>query len=246
MNRFGETARGLARNPLGIIALFIVLVYGFASLVVGIGANLDSATTMVLVWFMVLFPILVLLVFAWLVSRHHTKLYSPRDYGQGEFLQMVLQTRPALQTFPIVPSSPPSQQSPVTPSEERARETPNLATRAERIEERESLYKRFRGVFIVHALAPSIREGQEYDIFIYIKRHRDEPLIDVTRAQFFFGRHWGDRVIEGQREGDVIGVRVSADGPFLGTCLVTFADGEQVSLYRYIDLEMGEVIARGA
>jgi hypothetical protein len=25
---FGETAKGLARNPLGIIALFIVLVYG--------------------------------------------------------------------------------------------------------------------------------------------------------------------------------------------------------------------------
>jgi Na+(H+)/acetate symporter ActP len=30
---FGDVAKGLARNPLGIIALFIVLVYGFASLV---------------------------------------------------------------------------------------------------------------------------------------------------------------------------------------------------------------------
>lgn len=29
---FNETAVNLARNPLGIIALFIVLVYGFASL----------------------------------------------------------------------------------------------------------------------------------------------------------------------------------------------------------------------
>jgi hypothetical protein len=28
---FGETAKSLARNPLGIVALFIVLVYGFAS-----------------------------------------------------------------------------------------------------------------------------------------------------------------------------------------------------------------------
>jgi hypothetical protein len=28
---FGDVAKGLARNPLGIIALFIVLVYGFAS-----------------------------------------------------------------------------------------------------------------------------------------------------------------------------------------------------------------------
>lgn len=30
---FGQTAKGLARNPLGIIALFIVLVYGVAGLV---------------------------------------------------------------------------------------------------------------------------------------------------------------------------------------------------------------------
>src|SRR5271170_5271889 len=27
---FGETAKSLARNPLGIIALFIVMIYGFA------------------------------------------------------------------------------------------------------------------------------------------------------------------------------------------------------------------------
>jgi hypothetical protein len=38
-----------------------------------------------------------------------------------------------------------------------------------------------------------------------------------------------------------MGVRLSAYGPFLCTCLVTFEDGEQVSLYRYIDFEMGEV-----
>ena len=31
--RFVDAAKGLARNPLGIIALFIVLVYGLASLV---------------------------------------------------------------------------------------------------------------------------------------------------------------------------------------------------------------------
>lgn len=30
--KFGETAKSLARNPLGIIALFIVMVYGFAAL----------------------------------------------------------------------------------------------------------------------------------------------------------------------------------------------------------------------
>ena len=90
MNRFGETARGLSQNPLGIIALFIVLVYGFASLVVGLGNGLDASSRTPLIWFMVLFPTLVLIVFAWLVSQHHDKLYSPGDYGAGEFL--LLQT----------------------------------------------------------------------------------------------------------------------------------------------------------
>ena len=39
----GDTAKGLARNPLGIIALFIVLVYGFASLVTAFAGSFTSA-----------------------------------------------------------------------------------------------------------------------------------------------------------------------------------------------------------
>jgi hypothetical protein len=77
---FGNTAKKLTHNPLGIIALFIVLVYAFASLVVGFGANLEQTQKTPLIWFLVLFPVLVLLVFAWLVSRHHMKLYAPTDY----------------------------------------------------------------------------------------------------------------------------------------------------------------------
>jgi hypothetical protein len=77
---FGNTATKLTHNPLGIIALFIVLVYAFASLVVGLGANLEQSQKTPLIWFLVLFPVLVLIVFAWLVSRHHMKLYAPTDY----------------------------------------------------------------------------------------------------------------------------------------------------------------------
>ena len=41
MGNFLAVAPKLAKNPLGIIALFIVLVYGFAALVVGTdGGNL--------------------------------------------------------------------------------------------------------------------------------------------------------------------------------------------------------------
>lgn len=81
---FGDTAKGLARNPLGIIALFIVLVYGFASLVTAFGASLTAQERLPLIYFLVLFPVLVLGVFAWLVSRHAGKLYSPSDYKNEE------------------------------------------------------------------------------------------------------------------------------------------------------------------
>ena len=40
VGQFGSVATGLARNPLGIIALFIVLVYGFAALVTALGGGL--------------------------------------------------------------------------------------------------------------------------------------------------------------------------------------------------------------
>jgi len=42
LKSFSEAAKGLTKNPLGIIALFIVLVYGFASLVTLFGSSLTS------------------------------------------------------------------------------------------------------------------------------------------------------------------------------------------------------------
>jgi hypothetical protein len=81
LDSFGKTAQRLATNPLGIIALFIVLVYGIAGIVFGTSAQyLESNQKTIIVWFLVLFPVLVLGVFAWLVTKHHTKLYAPRDF----------------------------------------------------------------------------------------------------------------------------------------------------------------------
>lgn len=77
---FGGVATGLARNPLGIIALFIVLVYGFASLVTVFADKLVPQERILLVWFMVSFPILVLAAFTWLVTRHSSALFAPSDF----------------------------------------------------------------------------------------------------------------------------------------------------------------------
>lgn len=81
---FGETAKSLSRNPLGIIALFIVLVYGFASLVAAFAGSFTAAERLPLIYFLILFPILVLCVFAWLVSKHSGKLFAPSDFKNEE------------------------------------------------------------------------------------------------------------------------------------------------------------------
>lgn len=91
---FAKSAKDLSRNPLGIIALFIVLVYGFACLLFGFSASdLESEERQPIIWFVVLFPLVVLALFGWLVSRHHDKLYAPTDYRDDEsFLKTLKQS----------------------------------------------------------------------------------------------------------------------------------------------------------
>ena len=91
MNDFMINAKGLAKNPLGIIALFISLIYGFASLVLGFAADsLKDNERIIFIWFLVTFPIIVLGVFVYLVVLHHKKLYSPTDFRDDKsFLETI-------------------------------------------------------------------------------------------------------------------------------------------------------------
>jgi len=89
MKGFGETAKSLARNPLGIIALFIVLVYGFASLVAIFAGSFTSAERLALIYFLIFFPVLVLGVFSWLVSKHSGSLFGPSDFkNEDNYIKM--------------------------------------------------------------------------------------------------------------------------------------------------------------
>lgn len=70
-----------ARNPLGIVALFISLIYGMSALLLGASVHsLLPYNQTILVVFIAIFPFVVLVVFGWLVAFHHTKLYGPADY----------------------------------------------------------------------------------------------------------------------------------------------------------------------
>jgi hypothetical protein len=78
-----------ARNPLGVIGLFISLIYGFANWMLGSSAStLQSSERLIIIWFIVVFPVLILAAFCYLVIKHHGKLYAPKDYKKDEsFLQ---------------------------------------------------------------------------------------------------------------------------------------------------------------
>lgn len=85
---FGQTAALLARAPLGIIALFIVLIHSVATLLLAFGVplHLEPRDRSALVLFLVLFPVVVLGVFAWLVAgkKRYLHLYSPDAYPDRE------------------------------------------------------------------------------------------------------------------------------------------------------------------
>jgi hypothetical protein len=87
---FGRTAEKLSRNPLGIIALFIVLAHAFASSILAFSSRLQNGQQWALILFVVLFPLIVLTIFTYLVVKHHIKLYAPADFRSDEsFLKSV-------------------------------------------------------------------------------------------------------------------------------------------------------------
>ena len=77
------------RNPLGIIALFLSVIYGIAGYVISNGfSNLHGCCERLpLIYFIVFFPLIVLGVFTYLVVEHNEKLYAPKDFdNQDGFL----------------------------------------------------------------------------------------------------------------------------------------------------------------
>lgn len=71
----------IVRNPLGVIGLFIWLIYSIAGLVFASSASeLSYSIQLILALFVVMFPAAILAVFYILVTKHHKKLYAPSDY----------------------------------------------------------------------------------------------------------------------------------------------------------------------
>jgi D-alanyl-lipoteichoic acid acyltransferase DltB (MBOAT superfamily) len=80
-----NSPKGIAKNPLGILSLLISLIYGIACLVFSLGAkNLSENEKIPLIYFIVIFPFVILFTLYALVKNHHNKLYAPSDFQNEE------------------------------------------------------------------------------------------------------------------------------------------------------------------
>jgi hypothetical protein len=70
----------MTKNPLGVIGLFLGLIYGAAVVVAGFSEHLSNEQRWVLVGFVGAFPFTLLATFYRLVTKHHSKLYAPSDW----------------------------------------------------------------------------------------------------------------------------------------------------------------------
>ena len=78
------------RNPLGIIALFLSVIYGIAGYVISNAISYlhGSYERLPLIYFIVFFPLILLVAFIYLVVKHNVKLYAPKDFdNQDGFLE---------------------------------------------------------------------------------------------------------------------------------------------------------------
>lgn len=74
------------KNPLSIIALFVTFIDGIAGLVISVNFEYlhGSSERLPLIWFIVGFPIIVLIVFLYLVVKHPQNLFGPGDFDDQE------------------------------------------------------------------------------------------------------------------------------------------------------------------
>lgn len=107
---------------------------------------------------------------------------------------------------------------------------------------RKSIYTNSERVFLVHTLWPSKKENQEFDIYIYLKGHKSVTLEDISHAEFFLGHHWENKIFKAKNKNNRIGIYTSAYGPFQCVCKISFKDGREAIVHRYIDFEQGRLL----
>lgn len=94
-NEIFDRAKAYVKNPLGIIALFLSIIYATNCIVLSskIEYFKEPYERIPLILFIVVFPFVMLWVFFKLVINHHHKLYAPGEYkDENNFIRPELRT----------------------------------------------------------------------------------------------------------------------------------------------------------
>ncbi len=227
VKEFSKGAKALAGNPLGIIALFIVLVYGFAALAT-VSNSLSGSEQKPLIWFLALFPVGVLVVFAWLVACHHNKLYGPGDFRDDRsFLEASM------------PKSLTRRQTGAATSD--AEDSPSAESSD--VDELNAGYVKLLddGFCLLHEAEVVRERGARpksglYRARVWIEPIEDRRLSDIVSVTY---RLWDDvepNVHKTESRATKFDLWLSVYGEFPVLALLRFKDGHSTVLQRYIDL----------
>ncbi|GEP93564.1 hypothetical protein SAMN05660909_05471 [Chitinophaga terrae (ex Kim and Jung 2007)] len=104
---------------------------------------------------------------------------------------------------------------------------------------RNKYYEDCRGVMLVHKVFRSLEASQYYDLLIYVIPHNNSTLIQVKSVEYFLGPHWNNQVFKTRDRSKGFAIKTSAFGEFLCTTKIIFTDGQEITINRYIDFEMG-------
>lgn len=227
-NDFAESAKTLARNPLGIIALFIVMVYAIGGLVISLAKpEFYQNPYHPSVIFLSSFPICVLLIFAYLVARHHQKLYSPGDFqDQHHFVK----------TFDKK-ASPVRGDSGIATSDEANHEIAE--------EEKGHLSEQYAnlvqtGYCLIHEATEIVQRTSpgsgRYEARLWIESIEERSLQDIKSVTY---KVWKDFPTDTYKTEDMtssfdLWLRVYGEFPVIA--LIELRTGERATLQRYLDL----------
>lgn len=224
---FMKNALRFARNPLGIIALFIVMVYALASLVISLAKpEFYLHPYHPCVVFLSAFPLCVLATFAYLVAKHHEKLYGPSDYeNQQDFKD----------TFKL----------PQSLTGKTGVATSESVTRAVAPDVTGELSRRYEaavasGYCMIHEarmVTPrtSPRSGR-FEARIWIEAITDKSLSDIRAVTYKVWHDFDPDTYRTEERGSNFDLWLKIYGEFPVIALVELNDGASIYLERYLDL----------
>jgi hypothetical protein len=226
---FYASAKTLARNPLGIIALFIVLVYAVASAVISLAKpEFYENPNHPAVLFLALFPVLVLLVFAFLVVRHHRNLYAPDDYADPKDFFHGLSVPVALSRT-TTGAATSDMSAPAVEKEEKA----SIETSYNRL-------INFGFVLVHHAELVTVRKGPRtgrYNVRVWVEAiEQRRPLSDIASVAYHIWHDFKEPVLWTSDQRSQFDLWLSIYGEFPVLAIVTTKTGERHELQRFIDL----------